>query len=827
MKELTTILLRFLERHCHRFAELGRAIALLLGLGLALPASSALIVDAVNRTVTDSTTGLVWDQCTYGRTSTTTACDTVVSTVTSWANALKTAVTANTAGYKGFSDWRLPNKNELESIFKIDFYASGEATIDATAFPFTYPLPYWTSTTYVAIPEAAYILSFEYGESYFFHKANNRAFVRLVRGGQPWASHDALIKVPDAPVAPTATAGNTTASVSFLAPADNGGAITGYTVFSFPGGGVDSNAGSTALTHIMTGLTNGTTYRFSVRATNVAGEGSQSPPSNTVTPYVPPSPPAAPTASAGNTTASVSFVAPADNGSTITGYTVVSNPPGGIDSNAGTTDLTHTMTGLSNGTAYTFTVTATNSGGPGNASAASNSVTPIGAPFSPAAPTATAGNASATVSFAAPANNGSPITGYTVTGTPGGGGASVGCSTSGALICTVSGLTNGTAYTFTVTATNLAGTSSVSPASNSVTPSAPPSTPTAPIASAGDTTASVSFVAPANNGSAITGYTVVSNPAGGIDSNAGTTGLNHSITGLTNGTAYTFTVSATNGAGTSTASPASNLVTPAGLPATPAAPTTTAGDAAVKVSFVAPADNGSAITGYTVTGAPAGGGANVGCVTTGALTCTVSGLTNGSAYAFTVAATNAMGTSTPSASTTATPFVLIQPAMPLPGGGTAAVQIGAPPGCIAGSLLFNTTVPAGTPAGATFPMGVFRFTATGAGCANATLNVKIDFPAGSVSGLQPNKYGPPSAGAAPSWFAHGAIAGDTVTYTVIDNGAGDNNTQLAEIADPFAVVLLAAVPGSLASIPTLSEWALVLMSLMAAAIGIVAVRRRS
>lgn len=81
-----------------------------------------------------------------------------------------------------------------------------------------------------------------------------------------------------------------------------------------------------------------------------------------------------------------------------------------------------------------------------------------------------------------------------------------------------------------------------------------PGSPTGATATAGNAQATVTFTAPVSNGgSAITGYTVTSNPAGGVDSNAGTTGLTHTITGLTNGTAYTFTVTATNAAGTSAA----------------------------------------------------------------------------------------------------------------------------------------------------------------------------------------------------------------------------------------------------------------------------------
>ena len=74
------------------------------------------------------------------------------------------------------------------------------------------------------------------------------------------------------------------------------------------------------------------------------------------------------------------------------------------------------------------------------------------------------------------------------------------------------------------------------------------------------------------------------------------------MTGLTNGDSYTFTVTATNGAGTGPASSPSNAVVPAHRPGRPDRITATAGNAEASVAFTAPAsDGGSTVTSYTVT----------------------------------------------------------------------------------------------------------------------------------------------------------------------------------------------------------------------------------
>jgi hypothetical protein len=179
-----------------------------------------------------------------------------------------------------------------------------------------------------------------------------------------------------------------------------------------------------------------------------------------------PSAPTAVSAVRGDASAVVTWAAPASNGGCpVTGYTVTANPGGLTTTTAGAT--TGTVSGLTNGTPYTFTVTAANTAGTSIASPASSPVTPVTVPGQPTAVSATAGNAAAVVTWAAPASNGgSVITGYTVTANPGG----LTTTTAGATTGTVSGLTNGTPYTFTVTAANTAGTSIASPASSPVTP---------------------------------------------------------------------------------------------------------------------------------------------------------------------------------------------------------------------------------------------------------------------------------------------------------------------------------------------------------------------
>jgi len=279
------------------------------------------------------------------------------------------------------------------------------------------------------------------------------------------------VSVPSAPTIGTATATSaTSASVTFTASASNGGAlITSYTAVSSPGN-ITGTSSTSPIT--VNGLSSGTSYTFTVYATNSVGNSASSAPSNSIATTTVPGAPTIGTATrSASQTVQVSFTAPASNGgSPITSYTATSSPGGitGTLSQAGSGTIT--VSGLTNGTAYTFTVTATNAVGTGSASSASNSATPYTIPGAPTIGTATVASAtSATVTFTAPGSNGgSAITSYTAVSSPGNITGTLSQAGSGTI--TVSGLTAGTSYTFTVYATNAAGNGSSSGSSNSITP---------------------------------------------------------------------------------------------------------------------------------------------------------------------------------------------------------------------------------------------------------------------------------------------------------------------------------------------------------------------
>ena len=580
---------------------------------------------------------------------------------------------------------------------------------------------------------------------------------------------------PTAPLSPTsvtAKAGVNQAKVAWAPPVSDGGSpITGYTVTSGPGEKTCTTSG--ALTCNVTGLSNGATYTFTVTATNAIGASAPGGPSNTVTPNadttnpvlvsskVTPSrvsslggtvtvelriaddlsgirtpsggldanpailfsrdgsssvgftrgmrrvsgdeydgiyrttttipagtaagswgltvypigdnagnrtsfidrpgllvgSPAAPTDVAATAFAdrhvTVHWTPPTDDGgNVITGYRITENTSGAVYTVDGsTTSLTRSFAELRDDVPLTFTVQAVNVAGLGEASSPSESITvPAIAPSAPTVTSVQPANKSVAIAWAAPADDGgSNISGYTVTDQLG----EPACSTSGALTCAATGLDNGTAYTFTVVATNSAGDSAPSALSAPAIPFTVPGAPGDVTATAGDHTAMVSWGAAAAAGTPVTGYRVTATPSGKtitVPANQ----LSANVTGLTNGIDYTFTVAATSKAGTGQESTASNAVTPLGAPLAVSTLSVEAGDRQTQVTWGHADANGSALVSYTITTIPG----NISVTVPPTRPTVVDGLTNGTRYRFVVRATNGVGAGQASTSTAVTPYGL-------------------------------------------------------------------------------------------------------------------------------------------------------------------------
>ena len=459
-----------------------------------------------------------------------------------------------------------------------------------------------------------------------------------------------------------------TASIS-----DNGGsAVTGWEVEQDGSGTwtslTDTDADANELSGTVTGLTNGTSYAFKVRAVNAIGSGAESNEA-TATPLGAPRAPTL-TAAAGNASVNLTAAITDDGASAVTGWEVEQDDSGTwtslTDTDADANELAATVSNLTNGTAYSFKVRAVNAVGSGAESNAA-SATPATVAVAPTL-TATSGNASVTLTASISDDGGNAVTGWEISQDGGSYTAVTNDTdaTANGLSSVVTGLTNGTAYSFKVRAVNAVGSGTESN-SVTVTPSTAPAKPATPTAVIGNASVTITASISDDGGSPVTGWKI-SQDGGGYtavanDTDATANGLSTVVTGLTNGTSYSFKVRAVNSAGDGAESDAVSAVP--GKP--PEAPTLTVTprNVSVKLNATVTEDGGYDVTkwqyAYKATvSAEYGAWTDIrvgdALVTGSTLTdFSVAGLRNGFLHTFKVRAVNSIGIGVESNEQTARP----------------------------------------------------------------------------------------------------------------------------------------------------------------------------
>jgi len=407
-------------------------------------------------------------------------------------------------------------------------------------------------------------------------------------------------------------------------------------------------------------------------------------------------------------------------------------------------------------------------------------------PGTPAAPTATAGITSATVTWTAPASNNSPITGYVVTPYLNGAAQTPLSYDASTTTRTLSGLTAGGSYTFTVTAVNAIGAGLASPQSAAVVPYVLPGAPAIGPVSAGDSAATVTWTAPASNGgSAITSYVVTPYIAGVAQTaqtftSAATT---EPVTGLTPGTSYTFKVAAVNAAGTGPASAMSAAVTPNTGPSLTFGPPP-AGEVSIAYSDQLTASAGTGALAWSVSSGSPPPGLSLN-PSTGLLSGTP---TTAGSYVFTVKITDTAGGSATK------PVTLVIAAAPslanaAPPPGQAAVAYSDQLAVTGGTGPFTWAVSGGSlPAGLTLNPSTGLLSGTPTTVGLSTFTVKVTDSLGLTATQSLNltvAVGPLviNATANASTVAQGGTLGYTVTVTNTGASAYSGVTFSAPLSD--------------------------------------------
>jgi hypothetical protein len=528
--------------------------------------------------------------------------------------------------------------NQTATVYITDGAANGSGSKQNYQYTLDGINSYWTSSSTSPIVISSGLVN---GQSY-----NIRIATKTTMGMSEFSSQSAAFipyTVPSAPTITSVVAANGSASLYFTDGSSNGRSITSY---QYTVNGVEYPAVTGTSPLSITGLTNGTSYKVTLKSANLAGYSSASLESSSFMPFTVPGAPTITNLVPGANQVTV-YVSPGNtNGSAITQYAYSLN--GGNYVNTADASSTFVITGLINNNSYTLVVKAVNAAGTGAASATPSVFVPFIAPSAPTNVVVTPLNESAVITFTDGATNGEPIQ-YYLYSLSGDIDIPIRKRADGTL--KIFGISNAVTYTVRLRAVNSRGASVYSSASNTFMPfGIPLVVPVITKILPGNACVYVYFSAADTNGSPLTKF-VWTDGAKTYDVSGTTSPLTISGSTVVNKKAVSIQIASCNLVGTSPLTTAVSIIP--GVPLETVITSVVSGPKKLLVYFDAPLDNGFAVSSYLYGFVDASGKTSAFVKGTSANTDSVSplqvlNLKNGTPYNIKIVASNLNGNSNPS-----------------------------------------------------------------------------------------------------------------------------------------------------------------------------------
>ena len=460
--------------------------------------------------------------------------------------------------------------------------------------------------------------------------------------------------IPNVPVLTLTALPNNIIQSDWTVPTDNGFAITTYQLERSDDAGVTWNVITSinANTFQNTGLTNSVSYQYKVSATNQVGTSAFSGAVAMIAGDIPSQVTGLAATTTTNTSIDLAWTAPGSNGYAVTGYVIERSTDSGstwntLVADTQSTSVAYSDTGLTNGLIYTYKVSGINSLGTGSASSTVSAYAG-NVPDAPVLTLTALPNSIVQSDWTVPADNGFAITSYQIDKSADGGITWTSLLSGNVNTTQDTGLTNGTSYQYRVSSTNVVGTSSYSTTGIIIAGDIPGAVTNTTGTTQSDTQINLTWTAATPNGYPITGHVIeqsLDNTTWNvIVADTQTAQASHTVSGLTEKTDYYYRVSAINPLGTGAISNTVQLHT-FGPPDAMGTVTATATSASATLSWAAPYDHGSPITGYKIEVKDFNSGSWLNLTTVATTTYTQVNMIPNTQYEYRVTAINPYGTS--------------------------------------------------------------------------------------------------------------------------------------------------------------------------------------